>query len=118
MLAAKLIEGGSNDQLKATLLPKIAAGESIIGAGLTGRFGSLELDGVAVKALTTARGATTLLNGTAPHVDPGPGADGYIVAARDDAGSIVLYHVAAGAATGPDLSRMSCVPTKYDSRRR
>jgi alkylation response protein AidB-like acyl-CoA dehydrogenase len=96
VLAARLIEGGSNDGLKAALLPKIASGETIVGVALTGRFGSLELDGVAVKA--TATGTSTQLNGSAPHVDPGPGADGYIVAARDDAGGVALYHVAANAA--------------------
>ena len=56
VLAAKLIEGGSNDQLKATMLPKIASGETIIGAGLTGRFGAL--DAAASASSATARAPT------------------------------------------------------------
>jgi alkylation response protein AidB-like acyl-CoA dehydrogenase len=95
VLAAKLIEGGSNDRLKVAMLPKIASGETIIGAGLTGRFGALEPDGIGVNA--TPMGTDTLLNGAAPHVDPGPGADAFIIAARDTAGSVALYHVPANA---------------------
>ncbi len=95
VLAAKLIEGGNNDRLKAVMLPKIASGEAIIGAGLTGRFGALDAGGIGVSA--TAKGTDTLLNGAAPHVDPGPGADAFIIAARDTAGVVALYHVPADA---------------------
>src|SRR5579871_1350228 len=96
VLAARLIEGGSNEQLKASLLPKIASGEVVIGAGVTGRFSAFDVDGIDVRA--TPKGASVALNGTAPHIDPGPGADAFIIAARDSAGGVALYYVAANAA--------------------
>jgi alkylation response protein AidB-like acyl-CoA dehydrogenase len=97
VLAASLLIASDNDALKKALLPKIAAGESIIGVALAGRF-----DGLDLKAGVTAirSGAGVLLQGTVHHVYPALCADGFIVAARGG-DTLALYRVPANA---PGLS--------------
>lgn len=95
VLSASLLIAGENDALKKKLLPKLASGESIIGAGLAGRIPGLSAGGSTLEA--KAAGADAVLNGTVRHVYPAFSATDFIVAAKGAEG-ISLYHVAANTA--------------------
>ncbi len=95
VLSASLLMAGENEALKKKLLPKLATGESVIGAGLAGRIPGLSGGGSTLEA--KAAGADAVLNGTVRHVYPAFSATDFIVAAKG-ADGVALYHVAANAA--------------------
>src|SRR5262245_58925580 len=76
VLSASLLLASDNDALKRTLLTKIATGESIVGAAITGGFAD------ATKVTAKVSGAETVLNGVAHNVYPALSATDFIVAAK------------------------------------
>jgi alkylation response protein AidB-like acyl-CoA dehydrogenase len=91
VLSASLLIASDNAALKKVLLPKLAAGEAIIGAAVAGRFSA----GPGVTAKNS--GTDAVLSGVAHNVYPVLSATDFIVAAKDAAG-LALYHVPANAA--------------------
>ncbi|WP_204303125.1 hypothetical protein, partial [Klebsiella pneumoniae] len=61
VLSASLLIAGENDALKKKLLPKLASGEAIVGAGLAGRIPGLWSGGTTLEA--KAAGSDAVLNG-------------------------------------------------------
>jgi alkylation response protein AidB-like acyl-CoA dehydrogenase len=103
VLTASLLIASGNEALQKALLPKLAAGESIIGAALAGNVPGLTAAGSMVQAKTSSKSA--VLNGTVRHVYPAFSATDFIVAAKT-ADGIALYHVradAAGLSIGEEL---------------
>ncbi len=92
VLAATVIAASDNEAIKTVLLPKIAAGESIVGVALAGRFAFDKTEVTARKS-----GSDILLAGQVHHVYPVHDADEFLVAARDG-GELVLCRVNAKAA--------------------
>ncbi len=92
VLAATVIAASDNEAIKTALLPKIAAGESIVGVALAGRFAFDKTEVTARKS-----GSDILLAGQVHHVYPVHDADEFLVAARDG-GELVLCRVNAKAA--------------------
>ena len=90
VLSASLLIASDNAALRRSLLTKIATGEAIVGAAVSGRFAG-EI-GVAAKG--------EVLNGVAHNVYPAISASDFIVAAKG-ADGLALYHVPAGS---PGLS--------------
>lgn len=95
VLSASLLIAGENDALKKKLLPKLASGEAIVGAGLAGRIPGLSSGGTTLEA--KAAGSDAVLNGAIRHVYPAFSATDFIVAAKG-ADGLALYHLAANAA--------------------
>lgn len=94
VLAASLLIAGDNEALKRQLLPKLAAGEIIVGAALAGRVPGLSSAGTTVEAKSV--GADVVLTGAVRHVYPAFSASDFIVAAKS-ADGVALYHVPANA---------------------
>ena len=87
VLSASLLIASDNAALKRSLLTRIASGEAIVGAAVSGRFGG--------ETGVTAKDG--VLNGAAHNVYPAISASDFIVAAKG-ADGLALYHVPAGTA--------------------
>ena len=92
VLAVSLLIASDNEPAKKALLPKVASGECIVGAGFAGRYGFDDAGDVAA----TTRGADVLLKGTVHHVYPALCANEFLIAARG-ADGLALYRVPAAA---------------------
>ncbi|MBV9485631.1 MAG: acyl-CoA/acyl-ACP dehydrogenase [Frankiaceae bacterium] len=110
VLAAGLVGRSANDQLKSTLLPQIASGESIVTVAALEPDSGYSPAGVQVTA--TADGDGYRLSGTKLHVPFAQAASHLLVLARADSGrdasGIVAVLVEAGA-TGVSLEQQLTV---------
>jgi alkylation response protein AidB-like acyl-CoA dehydrogenase len=95
VLAASVLASSDNEELKADVLPRLAAGEALPAVAWQEQAGTLDTAHVAMRATPFEGGYR--LSGTKRYVAGAAGADAYVVAARSEEG-LVLGYVDANAA--------------------
>jgi alkylation response protein AidB-like acyl-CoA dehydrogenase len=94
VLAVETLVGGDNASLKADLLPRIVAGESVPALAWQESPGETRITAVETRAVRFEGGYR--LNGSKRFIAGAAGADGYVVSAQADKQQLALFWVASG----------------------